>query len=188
MANNKGKVFEKDFQDAAKKQGLWILRLNDTSLSWEKEKSARFTPNNICDFIIYRKPNLFLIECKSTAYKTFSIQPTPEDSKGMIQAHQISDLINFGMAEGVYAGFVFNFRSDKDINEDCTYWLSIDNFSQFLVDLNRKSIGETHVAQYRGIAVEQTKKRTHFTYDINKMLDDIVNQGKQKGGTDGSTL
>lgn len=178
MGNKFGKIFEKDFQNSAKNQGVWIMRLNDTSLSWEKEKNARFTPNNICDFIIYRKPYLFLIECKSSCYKTMSIQPTPDDAKAMIQAHQISDLANASIVDGIFAGFVLNYRDDEVIDNSTTYWLSIDNFSQFLVDLNRKSIGETHVAQYHGIAVEQTKKRTHFTYDINKMLDDIVNQDK----------
>lgn len=174
MANNKGKTFEKDFQDSAKSQGVWIMRLNDTSLSWEKEKNARFTPNNICDFIIYRKPYLFLIECKSSKYKNISIQPTPDDAKAMIQAHQISDLANASVVDGIFAGFVLNYRDDEIIDNSNTYWLSIENFSQFLCDLNRKSIGEVHVAQYHGITLDQKKKRTHFTYDIEKMLDDII--------------
>nr|DAD56026.1 MAG TPA: hypothetical protein [Bacteriophage sp.]DAE13294.1 MAG TPA: hypothetical protein [Siphoviridae sp. ctLqe90]DAG35996.1 MAG TPA: hypothetical protein [Caudoviricetes sp.]DAZ23755.1 MAG TPA: hypothetical protein [Caudoviricetes sp.] len=31
---NKGKAFEKDFQEAAKNDELFVLRLHDTSLSW----------------------------------------------------------------------------------------------------------------------------------------------------------
>ena len=62
MSKNKGKIFEDDFKKSCEAQGLWVMRLNDTSLSWQKEKTARFTPNNICDFIVYRYPYMFLIE------------------------------------------------------------------------------------------------------------------------------
>jgi len=85
---NKGKAFEKDFQEAAKNDELFVLRLHDTSLSWQHEKTSRFQPENPCDFLIYELPNLFAIECKSTCYKSLTIQRDIKDKASkMIKAH-----------------------------------------------------------------------------------------------------
>lgn len=48
---NDGKIFEKDWKDSAIKQEIFILRLNDSSLSWQHEKQSRFTVENPCDFV-----------------------------------------------------------------------------------------------------------------------------------------
>ena len=87
---NKGKAFEKDFQEAAKNDELFVLRLHDTSLSWQHEKTSRFQPENPCDFLVYELPNLFAIECKSTCYKSLTIQRDIKDKTSkMIKAHQM---------------------------------------------------------------------------------------------------
>lgn len=176
MSKNKGKIFEDDFKKSCEAQGLWVMRLNDTSLSWQKEKTARFTPNNICDFIAYRYPYMFLIENKSTTYKSIGIQRLPTDPKAMIQAHQISDLSNAGLIEGIIPVFLFNFRNDDDINDNFTYAMRINDFNDFLVESDKKSINRMDVVQHNGIIVNQKIKRVHYTYDIEKMLDEIVEE------------
>lgn len=176
MSKNPGKIFEGDIQDSAKKQGIWVLRLNDTSLSWMKEKNMRFTPTNIADFIIYKYPNLFLVECKSTEGKSISFQRTPEDSKGMIMTHQISDLINAGLAKGVFSILLLNYRENnisKTKENNIVYALSIENFSKFLENSDKNSINRQDCEQYKAITVGQKIKRTHYQYDIESMLDEL---------------
>ena len=179
MSKNKGKIFEDDFKKSCEAQGLWVMRLNDTSLSWQKEKTARFTPNNICDFIVYRYPYMFLIENKSTTYKSIGIQRLPTDAKAMIQAHQIFDLSNAGLIEGIIPVFLFNFRNDEDINDNFTYAMRINDFNDFLVESDKKSINRMDVVQHNGIIVNQKIKRVHYTYDIEKMLDEIIEEYKK---------
>lgn len=88
--SNKGKKFERNFRDSAIDQGVLIVRLNDTNLSFipGKEKNSRFTADNPCDFILYEKPNIYFLELKSTEYSSISIQRLPTDPKDkMIKAH-----------------------------------------------------------------------------------------------------
>nr|DAZ23752.1 MAG TPA: hypothetical protein [Caudoviricetes sp.] len=33
--------------------------------------------------------------------------------------------MKFAQQEGIFAGFLFNFRDDEDISNNVTYWLSI---------------------------------------------------------------
>ena len=49
------------------------------------------------------------------------------------------------MHEGVYAGFIFNFRDEEDINNDDTYYMSIQDFNNFLVERDKKSINKLDV-------------------------------------------
>ena len=64
MSKNPGKRFEEDIKASANNQGLFILRLNDSSLSWQHEKTSRFTAENPYDFIMFCQPNLFCLELK----------------------------------------------------------------------------------------------------------------------------
>jgi len=59
--------------------------------------------------------------------------------------------------------------------------MSIENFSRFLVEKNRKSISVDECVEYGGIKVEGTLKRVHYLYDIAGMLENI-----RKEGTNGS--
>lgn len=176
MATNEGKKFEKDIKESCENQKIWILRLSDSSLSWQHERTSRFTVDNPCDFLVFQKPNLFAIECKSTKYKSMSFSLEPKE-KAMIKAHQINSLINFSLIDGIYAGFILNFRNDEDISKGVTYWLSIQDFSDFVESSNKSSINRLDVIQHNGIIIEQKLKRTRFTYDIQKMISDIIKNG-----------
>lgn len=176
---NQGKAFEKDFQEAAKKDEVFIMRLNDSSLSWQHEKTSKFTVQNPFDFLVYNYPNIFAVECKSTCYKSLSIQRELKDtSSKMIKAHQINSLINFSQTEGAYAGLLINFRNDEDITDNVTYWLSIQNFSKFLVESDKQSINKLDCVQYGAIILEQKLKRTRYTYNVKKLIEDIKKEGE----------
>lgn len=174
---NEGKKFEEDVKNSTLNQEIWYLRLNDTSIPFQSG-GARFAAENPCDCLLYQKPNLFAIECKSTKYKSMSIQRSLQDDKNkMIKFHQINALVNFNLTDGIYGGFLLNFR-DEDIRENgITYWIGIDNFSNFLIGSDKSSINKLDIVQYGGIIVEQKLKRTRFTYNIQKLLEDICKKG-----------
>ena len=181
MAKNKGKEFEADFKQSCVNSNLFVMRIHDTSLSWMHEKESKFTAENPCDFLLYDKPNLFAVECKSTKYKSMSIQTdiTDKDDKSMIKSHQINSLTNFNLYDGVYGGFLLNWRNDEDISDNRVYWLPIENFVKFLTTTDKKSINEYDCQIYGGILVDQHLKRTHYLYDINKLIDDIIADTKK---------
>ena len=176
MAANEGKKFEKDIKESFENQGIWLLRLSDSSLSWQHEKTSRFTVNNPCDFLAYNKPYLFALECKSTKYRSLSFTIDPKEN-AMIKAHQINSLVNFSLVDGIYAGFILNFRNEDDVSKGVTYWLSIKDFSDFINETDKKSINRLDVVQHNGIIIDQKLKRTRFTYDIQKLINDITKEG-----------
>ena len=122
---------------------------------------------------MYDYPNIFFLELKSTEYNAISIQRLPTDPKDkMIKAHQINSLVQLSQAYGAISGFVFNFRKKEDLDED-TYFMFIDDFSNFLVKTDKKSINKLDVVQYGGIKLDQKLKRTQYDYNIKKMIEDV---------------
>ena len=178
---NKGKFFEEQFKKNAISQGIFIHRLRDTNTSFSTMNS-KFTHDNPCDFFCFFPIEmsgaglLYALELKSTKYKSISIQTKPE-GQGMIQMSQIKKLIDLSLFRGVKSGFVLNFREENEGRES-TYFISIENFSNFLRDTDKASINKADIIMYGGVIIETEKKRTLFRYDIRKFLEEINNLRK----------
>lgn len=178
---NMGKRFERNFKESALQDGLFILRLNDTDTSFNRRDGMRFTPTNPADFIAFLNGELYLLELKSTEYKSLSIQRDPEDKNSkMIKAHQIADLVKYSLFDGVNCGFVLNFRS-KDLMEEETFYLSIENFSRFMAENPKESINRSDVVLYDGVKLDQKLKRTQYHYQVKELLERL-NRIKHEGG------
>ena len=106
------------------------------------------------------------MELKSTQGTSFSFQKTKEDKNKMIKIHQIDGLMKAQIHEGIYAGFLFNFRSVER-----TYWMCIKDFYLFYKFTNKKSINEKDIQENSGILIPQVKKRIRYTYDVSKMIE-----------------
>lgn len=180
---SKGKIFEDNFYESSQKQNIFIHRLKDTDLSFNGNSVSSFTPKNKCDYFLFSnlengRGNLFGIECKSTKYPSMSISLSDEEDKSntnkMIKFHQIKSLIKLSKNEGIYAGFVLNFR-DEENNLENTYYISIQNFLEFLKETGKKSINKTD-CKLRGIVVESTLKRKYYNYNVEGMIQDIVKE------------
>ena len=180
---NKGKNFEHQFKLSAEKDGLFILRLSDSSLSWQHERTSKFCVENPCDFLLFYRGHLFPFELKSTEYKSMSIQ-MEAGKKAMIKMHQWNSLSNFGLFEDVEPGLILNFR-EKDSVEEKTYWVPIEDFIEFISTTDKVSINRLDIVQMpNSIIMEQTLKRTNYLYGVKQLLDKIIDQ---KGGADGKT-
>ncbi len=176
---NAGKKFEQLWKQSAEKQDLFILRLNDSDMSFNpnKELRSRFTLKSPCDFIMFYSGHLFMLEMKSTHSKSISFQRELDDG-GMIKLHQISSLSNAGLHDGVVAGFVVNFRVENDdepYSEDTYFW-PIEAFNDYFVSNGRKSAKPIDIVQHGGIIVKQEQRRKLYDYDVKKMLEDIIKE------------
>ena len=66
---------------------------------------------------------------------------------------------------GVFGGFIINFR---DLEE--TYFIDVHDILLYIKSTDRKSIPVDWCRDY-GVRIEQTKKRTRYTYNLSKWLE-----------------
>lgn len=112
---------------------------------------------NLCDFILYKIPNIYLLELKSHKGKSIPF--------GAIHPYQIESLYQFSSIDGVVAGFVFNFR---DMNE--TYFVDVVTVYQFYHVGERKSFSLKWTKE-NGIFIPQKLKRTRYQFDFCNLLN-----------------
>ena len=154
---NPGKAFEQDFIKSVPE--TWFkYRLNDSSSSWQGGEAARFTPSNICDFIVYNS-ELWLLELKSHKGKSIPLS--------CIRPKQLDGLNNASI-KNVNAGYVFNFR---DVEE--TYYVSAASLDYFIKMETRKSIPIAWVKQF-GVLIPQKKKKVRFNYILDYFGGEVV--------------
>lgn len=172
MSNNVGKQFEKDFSQSIPSY-CYTHRLRDSAQSYNKSKGTSFTWDNECDFFIWdSKHRLFYaIECKTTKYKSMSVQLDEEDkSNKMIKYHQIKSLTKISEFDGTVTGFFLNFRDEKN-NTERTYFLSIANFNNMMENLNKVSFNEIDIILNHGVKISGKRKRIHFSWDLDDFFE-----------------
>lgn len=175
MAKNVGKRFESDVSSSVPSD-IFVHRLRDSAQSYNNSKNTSFTWNNECDFFIYRTPFMFAVECKSTKYKSMGVQFKKDDNdSSMIKHHQIESLKKMSCYNGVFAGFLFNFRDEKN-NCERTYWQEINDFCNMMIQIDKKSFNELDILTHNAIKLQGELKKTRYKWDIEKLLNDIENK------------
>lgn len=174
MSKNPGKSFEEDLKLSAKDQGVFFYRIKDVNPLFLKS-NTKVSQNNF-DSFIYKKPNLFPVEFKSSGQKSISF-----DEK-IIKKHQIQALKEADEYAGLIAGFIFNFREYE--NFTCFIhirdFLEIQYLSQnqinqhrFKTKLNKSSIG-LDICKEVGIEIKNYKKKVKYHYYIKQLLDELI--------------
>lgn len=153
MAVNRGKKFEDAIREAFEKvPGVSIDRLHDQTTKFKG------TSANICDFIVYREPYEYYIECKSVHGNTLPFRN--------ISATQWNGLLEKSFIEGVTAGIICWW-----IDKDRTLFIPIQTLQKLLNSGNvsyRYDWDSYDVAEIKG-----KKKRVFFDYDMEAFLDEI---------------
>ena len=163
---NYGKIFEKEFKESAQKQGIWIMRINDTYVPAKAISEDSFIPQQPCDFIAHYNSTLYLLELKSTEKKYMTIER--DGNRGMIKKHQYEQMMKH-TGENEKAYLILQFEREY------TYALNIEDFYRFLQDTDKKSINKLDVIQYNRIIIQQQQIRTHYCYNVKKLLEQGVN-------------
>jgi len=165
---NSGKIFEEDIKKSIPEE-YFVYRLRDSSGAWGEGTKTRFTPNNICDFIVHANGWLHLIELKS--HKGASIPISPKKNKdgkithyGVIKANQLEGLLKEHHKSCVYSSFIFNL-ADKEK----TYWVDCGMIAD-AINKGLKSLSLEWLEKY-GILIPQQIKRTRYKYDLSNLLD-----------------
>lgn len=150
MALNYGKQFEQKFkEDWLKLSDSDILRLYDTTNGYK-------SISNISDFICFKSPYMFYMECKSTQGNTFPFSR-------LTQFDKLSKKINI---KGVNAGVIIWF-----IDHDKVCYVSVEEIIR-LKQLNYKSIHVKMIdnTEFKVYNVPSKKKRVFLDSDYNILI------------------
>jgi penicillin-binding protein-related factor A (putative recombinase) len=174
---SEGKIFESSFESSCKSQKIFYHRIKDVFLPPKLRNQVRL-PKNKYDCLLFHDGYLLPIEFKSGKGKSFSF------SESIIKEHQIKSLQEATEYEKTIPGFIFNFRSTTG-NE--TYFIHIHDFikykgiaeAEFSVHnyckLNKSSI-PLEVCKQVGIEIHNEKKRTRYSYDVKRFIDEAVDR------------
>ena len=169
MGVSRGKQFEQVIREAFEKvPNVSVDRLHDQTNGFRGSQ-------NICDFIVYKEPYEYYIECKSVhgASLPFS-NITDTQWNGLLEKSKI---------EGVFAGVICWF-----IDKDVTLYIPIQmlqvfkekGFKSFSYKLFSDSGSgwelvdcEYEGKSYRFIEIKGKKKRVFFDYDMERFLEEV---------------
>lgn len=161
MAKSDGKKFEEDFEKSIPKDWFYY-RLKDCPNAWpgkegNDKRNIRFTPKNMCDFLVFTGRNNYGVECKSFLGKSMPY--------GNIKDHQLEGLLEMSItgplnSQGI---FILNFR---DLNE--TYAINAFMVNALIEQGHRKSISIDE-ARTVGVLVPQKLKRVRYSYDLTAL-------------------
>lgn len=165
-----GKVFEKEFRDSCPTR-LLLIRIPDPPQSFTQSNALRFAPKNPCDYIGYDTvtKKMFCFELKTTKSKSISVE-VDDGKSAMVKRHQIDSLVDFGEYDGVIAGFVLNFRDEKNLVKR-TYFIGIKDFENMMNNIDKKSFNEIDLLKYNAIKIDGKKKIKNYSWDIETFLD-----------------
>ena len=153
MSNpNRGKDLELRVKQAFEKlRDVSVDRLHDQTTGY-------LGSSNICDFIVYKEPNQYYIECKCHYGNTLPFTSiTDKQWSGLLEKSEI---------KGVVAGVVIWF-----IDHDITIFVPI----QTLEELRKKGKKSVNIKDVLAdnetyFYIDGIKKRTFFDYDMHNFL------------------
>lgn len=152
MAENRGKQFEGIVRDAFEDvPGVSIDRFYDQTTGFKGSQ-------NICDFVVYRKPNELYMECKSCHGNTFPFSNITDT--------QYSGLLKKSVIKGVIAGVLIWW-----VDRDTTKFIPISKIEEWKLNGLKSVRYDTE----DGIVVPGRKKRVFFEYDMKAFLDEVQN-------------
>ena len=155
---NRGKDFERAVKTAFEQiEGVSIDRLKDSM-------SGYLGDNTISDFIVYRQPYEYYIECKAVHGNTLNF-------KSDIRPNQWDGLSEKSLIKGVHAGFMVWF-----IDHDLTVYVGVSVLAGMrasgLKSLNIKDLNYIeNIQSPQLIKIEGRKKRILYEYDMNSFFN-----------------
>lgn len=151
---NRGKQFEQLIKEAFEKvPGVSIDRIPDQTMGYRGAC-------NISDFIVYKEPYEYYIECKSTKGACLPFANITDNQwKGLLEKSEIP---------GVYAGIICWW-----IDKDVTLFLPIQTLS-ILAQVGMKSIRYDFPNCPEIVKLQGKKKRVFFDYNMEQFFKEVA--------------
>lgn len=156
---NRGKAFEQRIKEAC-------LSMPDVSVDRIPDQMGHYKgARNICDFIVYRYPTEYYLECKSVYDTSFPLSNITDD--------QLKGLVRKSNIPGVIAGIVVWF-----IDLDLTYFIPI-TYIRILKEADIKSINpkkdywnELGTDLWK-FPVSGKKDRVYYKYNLEPLFNQL---------------
>lgn len=177
MAVNRGKQFEDIIKES-------FLKVTDVSIDRLHDQTNGYLgSSNICDFIVYKKPYEYYIECKSVHGNTLSIHSNdPKKKYGNITNKQWEGLLEKSKIKGVFAGIIC-WWIDKDITRFIPIQvLQCEKNSGMKSIRYDADLGIGYQEEYQFspvIDLKGKKKRVFFDYDMDDFFHQIEKQNRR---------
>lgn len=158
MGQNRGKPFEKHIEEAFNRvAGVSVDRIHDQTTRFKGSK-------NVSDYIVYKRPHEYYIECKSTTTNTLSFA----------KITQWDALLEKSNYDGVISGVMIWF-----INRDVTMFIPIQSL-EIAKHNGCKSVPYNCLEVdkgkgFYGFNIAGRKKKVYFDYDMTKFFEDVEN-------------
>lgn len=150
-----GKKFEKQIRTQLEKlNNVAIIRLYDTTNGFKGI-------NNPCDLIIYKKPKMIMLECKTIKGHLLNF-------KGHIRENQWDKLLYYSKYEGIEAGILVWFR-----DENKTFYIDI-KLLEYLRQKGKKSF-DCNI-DIPTIILYGQKKKVFYDYYMEKFMKELINE------------
>lgn len=169
IKKNTGKIFENNIADSCPDYIL-VKKLADNASSWSGGQNTRFASKNECDYIMHNEKNgiFYGLELKSTIGSNFTFwkKELEEDDKKrsyMIKKHQILGLKKWNDNHKGIFGFLLNFKK----YDNRTFFVSIDNFYNYIQKIEKTCINLKDVLQMNPIEIPNHIKKTNYSYDMD---------------------
>ena len=152
MAVNRGKDFEQKFKED------WIRTIPDSSIDRIYDSVSGYkTISNISDFIGFKQPNIFYLECKSTNENTFNFAKLTQYDK----------LVGKIGIPGVRAGAIIWF-----IKHDKVLYVPISTIKKMKEDgLKSVNIRTIFDSEYKFYNIPSQKLRVYMESDYSCLLE-----------------
>lgn len=168
---NPGKHFEEQVKKSVP-DNVYYYRCRDEAQSFQK--SALYSHKNDFDCMMFYSGHLFCFELKSTKGKSCSFETDPSEN-AIIHYHQIDGLKKAANYNGIIPCFLVNWRNDE-LNTQITYAITISDFEEMINKINKKSFNVVDMINYGAVKVDSTKLKVNYKYDIEKLLNDLINR------------
>lgn len=152
MAVNRGKQFEEAVkQSFLKIDDTAVIRLQDPAMGYRGV-------SNICDYIVYHRPFMYLIECKSVHGNLLSFNN--------ITRNQWEGLLKMSEIEGVVAGILCWW-----VDHDVTKFIPIEEL-QRVKTRSMKSIRYDN-KDLVDVEIKGYKRRVLYSYDMKDFFEQM---------------
>lgn len=170
MGENRGKQFETVVKEAFEKTACTnIIRLHDQTSGFRGSV-------NPCDFIVYRYPYQYAIECKSVNGNTFPLSN--------ITDNQWNELTKMGNVPGVIAG-VLCWWVEKGITKfipiRALNFMRVQGYKSIRYDAGVPFGCEDYM-----VPIEGKRKRIFFEYDMEAFFETMEEYYGRRAGTQSS--
>lgn len=157
MHNEKGINRGKDFEEQIKRD---FLKVPDLAVERLPDPTAGYIGyRNPCDFLVYKKPYMYYIECKTVHYHRLPFTNITFNQRvGMLDASKV---------KGIIAGVICWF-----IPAEKTYFIPIQVIEKYrLAGEKSLNLNTMNPEKDGWIEIHGQKKRVFFDYDLGRFID-----------------